>query len=237
VLLAIGFIADIRIPSMPGRGGEISARETVARALSAVDPKLAEEYGSQYTHMYGGTVGWRTKWWSAIWDTVAESPRSLIFGLGYGYPINSLVAELKQSDIRSPHNIFYFCLVYSGFIGVAIFFWLQTCIVALLWKTYRHTGEIFGLIFYVSTVIGAFFGNFLETPQEGISTYLMIGLAIAALFSRKVQAAKPVGIRVIQPTGPQLIRLAAVPGTAAGADRDHGRQKWNLGMSPPLLEG
>jgi hypothetical protein len=185
-LLLIGFITDVRLPAVPGRGGELSARETISRAVAAVSPELAQEYGSEYSSFYGGTVGWRTNWWKAIQEEVLSSPQRVIFGLGYGYPIKALVkGNMKKSDIRSPHNIFYFALAYSGAIGVALFFWLQISLLLLLWRTFKQTGQIFGVVFYVSTLVGAFFGNFLETPQGAIPTYLVAGFAIAGLFSER----------------------------------------------------
>jgi hypothetical protein len=197
VLLLIGFVADVRIPAFPGRGGEISARETVARALSSTSPEAAEDLsGSKNTRFYGGTVYWRTVWWAGIRQAVSENYRTLIFGLGYGYPIKNLgVSGLKNSDVRSPHSIFYFTLAYSGGVGVVLFFALQFCVLRLLWQTYKETGQIYGLAFYIAMLVGAFLGNFLETPQGGIPTYLTTGLCLGPLF-RERQLREQVAQRV-----------------------------------------
>jgi hypothetical protein len=186
-LLLIGFAADVRLPALPGRGGEISARETVARALSAVSPETAEGFSSSSnTRFYHGTVYWRTQWWAGIRQAVSENYRTLIFGLGYGYPIKDLGGSAqKTGTTRSPHSIFYFALAYSGWIGVVLFFWLQFCLFRLLWQTYKATGQIYGLAYYSAVFIGAFFGNFLETPQAGIPTYLLMGLCLGPLFRER----------------------------------------------------
>jgi hypothetical protein len=196
-LLLVGFVADVRIPALPGRGGEISARETVARALSSTSPEAAEDLsGSKNTRFYSGTVYWRTVWWSGIREAVSENYRTLIFGLGYGYPIKNLgVADLRASDVRSPHSIFYFTLAYSGVVGVALFFALQFCVLRLLWQTYKETGQIYGLASYAALLVGAFFGNFIETPQGGIPTYLITGLCLGPLF-RERQLREQVAQRV-----------------------------------------
>jgi hypothetical protein len=185
-LLLIGFIADIRLPALPGRGGEISTRETLGRALSGVDAELAEEYTSNFKS-YAGTVYWRQTWWNGIREAVFEHYHTLIFGLGYGYPLKNLgTPELRRanSSITSPHNIFYFALGYSGCIGALLFYSLQASILSLLWRTYKETSQPFGLVFYVAILVGAHFGNFLEAPQTAIPTYIMTGWCIGPLFHK-----------------------------------------------------
>ena len=52
----------------------------------------------------------------------------------------------------------------------------------LLWRIYKATGETFGLIYWLFTVIGAFFGNLIETPQASIPLYLLCGMAMGPFF-------------------------------------------------------
>ena len=40
-VLLIAFLIDLRLPALPGRGGEISARETVARMAASISPELS----------------------------------------------------------------------------------------------------------------------------------------------------------------------------------------------------
>ena len=76
---------------------------------------------------------------------------------------------LKQNgDVRTPHNIFYYALGYSGWIGVAIFFALQLTCASMLWRVYRLTGQAYGLAVWAATLIAAFFGNVMETPFGAI---------------------------------------------------------------------
>jgi hypothetical protein len=184
-LLLVGFIADIRLPALPGRGGEISTRETLARAIAGVDPEMAQEY-TKNGGSYAGTVQWRQTWWKAIREAVFENYRTLIFGLGYGYPLKELVpGDLKKSSITSPHNIFYFTLGYSGCIGVVLFYCLQASILSLLWRTYKETGQSFGFVSHIAMLVGAHFGNFLEAPQSAIPTYIITGWCIGPLFHKQ----------------------------------------------------
>lgn len=184
-LLLIAFLADFRLPPIPGRGGDISARETVARMAASISPDMAEAVGSNGTNarFYYGTVYWRTRWWAAIRQEVSKDSTTMLFGLGYGYPLGKLNSfAVAKEGVRSPHSIFYFAFAYSGCIGVAIFFWLQTCIFHLLWRDFKVTGQIYGLAFYAYQFVGSFFGNSLETPQSGIFIYLLVGLLIGPMF-------------------------------------------------------
>jgi hypothetical protein len=178
-VLAIGFITDLRLPAIPGRGAEISARATVARLAGSVSTDMAEDIGGNAAEarFYYGTVYWREHWWAAIRDEVSKNSESLLFGLGYGFPLDSLGGP-STTGVRSPHDIFYFTLAYSGAFGVAIFAWLEILIVRLLWRSYKLTGDVYGLSYFCYAILGAFFGNLLETPQGGIAIYMMLGLLL-----------------------------------------------------------
>jgi hypothetical protein len=199
-LLLFAFIADFRLPALPGRGGEISARETVARLAASISPDLAETVGGTAgnARFYYGTVYWRTHWWGNIRSEVSQSANTLMFGLGYGYPLGRLAsADVERGGTRSPHSIFYFALAYSGCVGVAIFFWLQACVFLLLWRAFKETGLVFGLSYYSYQFIGSFFGNSYETPHAGIFLYLMVGLFLGPMLAQRemysvgAQAAAP----------------------------------------------
>lgn len=186
-ILLIAFITDFELPPIPGRGGEISARETIARMAASISPEMAESVGGDLAdaRFYYGTVYWRTHWWEKIRDEVSTDYKTLIFGLGYGYPLAKLAGrEVEATGTRSPHSIFYFALAYSGWVGVVIFFWLEISIFQLLWRQFKVTGQIYGLAYFSYQFVGAFFGNFFETPQGGIYFYLLIGLLLGPMAFR-----------------------------------------------------
>jgi hypothetical protein len=186
-VLIIAALVDLKLPHIPGRGGELSARGTIARMAGAISPQLAADVSEnrENAQFYYGTVHWREHWWAAIRSEVFKGPKTEIFGLGYGYPLAHLAGrEVEKQGTRSPHSVFYFTLAYSGFVGVAIFFWLEICIVWMLWRVYKVSGETFGFIFAIYTLIGAFFGNVLETPQASIPFYLLCGMAMGPIFLR-----------------------------------------------------
>ena len=80
-----------------------------------------------------------------------------------------------SGDLRTPHNIFYYALGYSGWLGVFFFFSLQAACGALVWRAYKLTGQSFGVALWASTLLTAFFGNAFETPTGAIPCYLTLG--------------------------------------------------------------
>jgi hypothetical protein len=177
MVLAVGAILDVNIPAPSERGGAISSQEIVARGLAAVSPDLARDVtGSDNVTFYKGTITWRERWWKAIWQNSNDTYTNQFIGPGYGFVLRNLVNY--HGDVRTPHNIFYYALGYSGWIGVVIFFALQATCVSMLWRAYRLTGQAFGLSLWVATLIEAFFGNVMETPTGAIPLYLIIGIIV-----------------------------------------------------------
>jgi hypothetical protein len=152
----------------------------VARGLAAVSPDLARDLtDSDDVSFYAGTITWRKNWWHAIWQNSQENPTNFLIGPGYGFVLKNLVNYLKQNgDVRTPHNIFYYALGYSGWIGVVIFFALQIACALMLWRVYRITGQSYGLAFWAASLSAAFLGNVMETPMGAIPFYLTIGLIV-----------------------------------------------------------
>jgi hypothetical protein len=189
-VLLIASLIDLKLPPFPGRGGELSARGTLARMAGSISPEMASEFGvdAATARMDYGTVYWRKHWWANIRSEVSRDYKTEIFGLGYGYPLAKLASrDVEKEGTRSPHDIFYFTLAYSGIVGFGIFCWLETCMMLLLWRIYKVSGETFGLIYWLFTLIGAFFGNLIETPQASIPLYLLCGMAMGPFFLRASQ--------------------------------------------------
>jgi hypothetical protein len=187
LLLVAGYVTDVDLPSPQERGGSISTREIVARGVSAISPSLAEKYtDSTNISFYYGTIYWRTRWWTAIWNSVQDDHTSMLIGNGYGFPLAGLVPYLEGTDIRTPHNIALYALGYTGWIGLVLFLALQFSVLVLAWKTYRATGQSWALAFWGAGLVSAFFGNSLESPIGAIPFYLFLGLAIGPVLCRSV---------------------------------------------------
>ena len=194
-LLLVAYLVDLRLPAIEGRGGVLSARDTVARMAASISPDLAQDVGSTVSNsqFYYGTVLWRKNWWAHISEEVSGSPLTIAFGLGYGYPLAELAGhEVMATGTRSPHNIFFFAYGYSGLVGVAIFFWLQISLLVLLWRAFKVSGETYALTLFAYELLGAFFGNFLETPQGGIYIYVILGLIVGPALSQMEFDREPV---------------------------------------------
>jgi O-antigen ligase/polysaccharide polymerase Wzy-like membrane protein len=189
LLLSLMYVVDVDLPSPSGRGGRISVQEIVGRALAPLNPSIAEQY-SEHAESYAGTVSWRTEWWRAIWAAVFENPTTALIGLGYGFPLGDLVPYLHGSVIRTPHNVFFYALGYGGCLGVVVFFGFQMALAHILLRAYQLTGQPFGLCYWMMTLTGAFFGNYLETPFGAIPFYLILGLAAAPVGSVYDQVAR-----------------------------------------------
>ncbi len=185
--LLVAYLVDLRLPGFADRGGELSARDTIARMAGSISPDLAEEMGASTANseFYYGTVYWRKHWWGQIKDEVSANTGTIVFGLGYGYPLAALAGpEVEATGTRSPHNIFYFAYGYSGLVGVAIFLWLQLSLLRLLWRSFKVTGETYGLVFLCYALIQASFGNYLENPEAGIFVYMFLGLLLGPALSQ-----------------------------------------------------
>jgi hypothetical protein len=205
-VLAIGAILDVNLPSSAERGGAISSSEIVARGLAAASPDLARDLtGSNNVNFYNGTITWRKNWWRAIWANSQDNYTNLLIGPGYGFALKNLVNYLAvATDLRTPHNVFYYALGYSGWIGVLIFFSLQAGCGVLLWRTYKLTGQAWGLAMWSAVLTSAFFGNVLETPAGAIPLYLMMGLFVGPVLAElgspaREQLSHPAGSSVAYP--------------------------------------
>lgn len=180
LLLFLGYAADVRLPSPAGRGGAVATREIIARAIAAVDEDAAREYSPKNAAFYAGTAHWRQMWWREIWSSVHDSPETALLGYGYGFPLYSLVPYLRNfDDLRTPHSEFYFCLGYTGWIGVALFFGFQAMIGTTLFRAWRIGRDSFGFSVWASSIVTSLFENGYETPFSAIPQYLMLGMAAA----------------------------------------------------------
>jgi len=188
-LLLMGIITDFKMPSPEGRGGAVSTHELVARALAPFDSETAYALSKKNAGVYAGTAEWRRKWWRAIWSSSQEDVETSLLGHGYGYALHELVPYLRTSeDLRTPHNVFYFALGYTGWIGVVLFFWVQASLGFILFRAAKSSGETFGIALWAWMLTGCMFGNGFETPFSAIPYYLLVGMAAADLDAKAVSA-------------------------------------------------
>jgi O-antigen ligase len=182
LLLAAMYAIDFKMAGPESRGGaDISARDLIGRAFAPIDANLASKYTSSY-EMDEGTTVWRLVWWAAIWEQVHESRVTSLVGLGYGYALGDLVPYLQGEFIQTPHNVFFYTLGYTGWIGVLLFAYFQAQLVYLLWKGHRKTRQPSGLILWIAMMVFALFTPFFEVPQGAIPFYVFLGCVAGAAF-------------------------------------------------------
>jgi O-antigen ligase len=203
------YITNFSFEGPESRGGTISATELVARVIAPVNPELAADY-SDDVHMYEGTAAWRTMWWIEIWNSVHSSSSLAILGHGYGFALGDLVAYLEDSSTRTPHNVFFLALGYTGWSGVIMFALLQSEIARLCWRAFRKTKQAFSIVFWVTTLAFSFFTPFFETPQGAIPFYLVAGCACAGLLADKMYFGAG-GFRGLHPSGPRRDGIHSFP--------------------------
>jgi hypothetical protein len=186
LILLVGLLYVTNI-SLPGPRGEISANYIVARAVAPVSKSTASNLStSQRANSFSGTAVWRLIWWAGIWENVNSTLPSAALGFGYGYPLGDLNPLIRAGEfIQTPHNDFFYALAYTGWLGVALFALLQVEIVRLLRRSYKVTGQPFGIICCAALLTASMFEDFFEAPFGAIPFFLMLGMAIApALLAR-----------------------------------------------------
>jgi hypothetical protein len=180
-LLLVGYVTDFSIPSPAGRGGMVSSREIVGRAISAVDVDAGKELSNKAS-FYAGTVSWREKWWKAIWVSTNANTETALFGPGYGFPLADLVSYLRNMNVRTPHSSFYYALGYTGWVGVVLFYGMQAALGLTLFRAWKVSGQPYGIVFWLYSLVASCFGAFFDSPVAAIPFFLTTGMAAAVLY-------------------------------------------------------
>jgi O-Antigen ligase len=209
VLLGGLYVTGFEIEAPEGRGGTISAEALVGRVLAPVNKDLAGDYTSD-AQAHEETVAFRTLWWIAIWESVHESISRSLLGHGYGYPLGDLVPYLQGTFIRTPHNVFFYALGYTGWIGVGIFGLFLGEIARLSWRVYRTSGQPLAIVSWLTMLIYALFTAFFETPYGAIPYYLLMGCACTPLLHAEGSMLSPAYWPVNRANS-----LKPLPGTAS----------------------
>jgi hypothetical protein len=187
MLTGIGLFFDVKLPGTAGRGGEVSVQGIVGRMLAPFDPQLAGKY-VEGAEGLGGTADWRKRWWEAIWKNNNSGPTVKRFlGEGYGWEITDVVDHVEDTNVRTPHNIFFYALGYGGWCGIAAFLGFQGTLAWCLYRCYKLTGQPFGMSFWILALVMALLGNQLEAPFGAIPYYLLVGMSLKPIFTPREQ--------------------------------------------------
>lgn len=187
-LLTVVSVLGLSIPGAAGRGGEISLGGVFGRIVAPLNPELAARFVPD-SDIYAGTVSWRTTWWSAIWEQAHSSPVVALLGNGYGFELRQLAPYVPE-ETRTPHNVFFYALGYTGWVGVLLTVILWAVLGRLLWQVHRRTGQPYGIALALFALGLGMFGNWFETPFGALPTYVLLGMCLAPLLRRE----GPVGV-------------------------------------------
>ncbi|HVB34509.1 MAG TPA: O-antigen ligase family protein [Patescibacteria group bacterium] len=180
-LLGVLYVTNFNLPAAATRGGRISIGYIAARAVAPINQNLADNLApSKSVNNFAATANWRLVWWASIWETVHARAARALLGLGYGYPIGNLNPLIPPGEfIQTPHSDFFYALGFSGWVGVILFGLLQIELLRLLWRSYRVSGQSFGMMFWGAALAASLFEEFFEGPFAAIPFYLLIGAALA----------------------------------------------------------
>jgi O-antigen ligase len=176
-------IINVKIPGPSDRGGAVRPTDVIGRAVGSVDPELASQFTSaERVQGANGTAQFRQEWWSGIWHSATSDPTFLLFGHGYGFNLQTLAPPGNvDTTVRSPHNIVFYSIGYTGFVGVALMALLFYAIARQLWTVYKRTGNPVGLALMALMITASQFEPFLESPFGAAACYLTLGMCLAPL--------------------------------------------------------
>ena len=139
--------------------------------------KLTGGYRGEVDNLYGArdTAGWR----KAIWRNAIHSLKTTslqLMGQGEGTSIGDLTPD--GQDIHTPHNISIYCIYYTGYLGLAIFFLM----LFVMWLAGIHVDDpvlrtLYSATFWCTLMV-AITGNFLESPIGAVPFYLWQGVLL-----------------------------------------------------------
>lgn len=183
VFATIITIINVKIPGPNDRGGAVRPTDVIGRAVGSVDPELATKFTTaSRVEGANGTAQFRQAWWHGIWHSATSDPISLLFGHGYGFNLQRLAPPGNvDTTVRSPHNIVFYSIGYTGFVGVALMALLFYAIARQLWTVFKRTGNPVGLALMALMVTASQFEPFLESPFGAAACYLTLGMCLAPL--------------------------------------------------------
>jgi len=187
-ILLFALLFDVSLPAPLSRGGEISVRGVVSRALAPIDAEAAGEY-SEYAAQHEGTFLWRVVWWGAILEQSSQSLGQFLIGNGLGYDLAGLVGYGEASGLgglRTPHSVIAYCIGYLGIIGLVVFLNLQFSFVSCFRSYLRSTNVTcqtigrLGIILIATWFSIGCFTSVFEAPYGAIPYYLTMGFLLYA---------------------------------------------------------
>jgi O-antigen ligase len=132
-------------------------------------------------------VGQRLEWWTAIFQSMAQDPFSLLLGLGYGVPLTDFYGS-DGAAVREPHNSYITVIARTGIVGAVCW----TLILASLirrWHITFVTCHVLGwkegenrlmvlMVFFICVWVLAIGEDGFEKPYNIIPFYFFWGIVL-----------------------------------------------------------
>jgi hypothetical protein len=185
LLLGVAMIGAISVSGLQLKGGR---GHTIS--LDFIMQHFESISGSAQSEDVAGAaegVSRRLGWWRHIYSEMSNSPRKMIFGLGYGMPLTDFHA-LGGAAVREPHNSYISVVARLGIVGFLVWFLMQASLYYSLWRSYQlcrrmqwtrdQDNLLLLLIFGVLILIVAIGEPGFEMPFNAIPYYLFFGVVL-----------------------------------------------------------
>ena len=168
---------------------EVSARQFMANVTSLVG---SDEAASGLDATTTRNKDWRADWWDSIYTDAVEHDRYLV-GLGWGTNLaDEFGFQTEDSDInalRNPHNAFLGILARGGWLAASLWVGFYLLLLYGLWqaaRTFQHDRARqemawIVLIYILASQINGATDVFLESPQNAIPHWIIVGVGWALI--------------------------------------------------------
>lgn len=203
---------------------EVSARQFLANISSLIG---SDEAASDLDATTTRNKDWRAAWWDAIYNDAVDNSR-IIVGLGWGVNLaDHFGFQTEASDVnalRNPHNALLGILARGGWLAASLWVTFYLLLLYGLWQAtrkfagdrYRQDAAWVVMIYVVASQINGATDVFLESPQNAIPHWIVVGIGWALI--RDAQA-----LAVPEPGKPP--RVLPVPEPVVGSGAGIGRPR------------
>jgi O-antigen ligase len=181
-VVIIGLISVSGLQLKGGRGHVISL-DFIAQHFESISGSAESE------DVEGSARGvpQRIGWWRHISSQMEESPRNMIFGLGYGIPLTDLISN-SGAPVREPHNSYISVAARLGISGILVWILMQASLYFSWWRSYQlcrrmqwiddQNNLLQLLLFCILIAVVSFGEDGFEKPFNAIPYYFFFGVVL-----------------------------------------------------------
>lgn len=181
-LVIIGAISVSGLQLKGGRGHVISL-DFMAQHIESISGSAQSE------DVKGAAQGvpQRLGWWRHIYSQMKESPKNLIFGLGFGIPLTDFHAP-SGAPVREPHNSYISVVARLGISGLLAWIMMQVSLYFSWWRSYqlcrrmqwtRDQNNLLLLMLYgILMLVVSLAEDGFEKPFDAIPYYFFFGVVL-----------------------------------------------------------